>query len=424
VPPPRPNAGQASAEYVALLAVVCAVVVGAAAAGSVPPVAAQVAGAIEHGICRVAGGICSTGEARAAGLAPCLVHARADRERLGGRVLVVKVGRGDSLLMQRRSDGTAAVSFADGEALGGSLGVGLQLLGRGAKVRGGVGFQFTAGRTWEFPNVAAAARFVHRWAHTETMTGEVRGLLPGGAHPPTPDATYKEGGAYGEVAGSVGLPHGLSVSATAEGGAVVGRRVTRDGRVTAYARVDDEITGKLGMVLGSLQRHDAHQAVLEITMVHGRAVELRVSAAARVHAQLSPAGPVSSLADLATRLRGSAPKPGGSGRRVEVELALDLTDPANRAALRGVLQIPALRARPADWDDRVKALAHRLDTAAAVDVRMFRDRVEQSDVGADVGFGVGFGAGYDRTEEVRDLLGAWSLRAGGPLQEREDCIPA
>ena len=128
--PPRPIAGQASAEYVALLAVVCAVVAGAAAVGSVLPIAAQVARQVKHGICLVAGGICTPREARAAGLGPCLVRVRTDRERLGGRVLVVKVGRGDSFLVQRRSDGTAAVSFADGGAVGASFGIGLQLAGR------------------------------------------------------------------------------------------------------------------------------------------------------------------------------------------------------------------------------------------------------------------------------------------------------
>ena len=151
VPPPRPVAGQASAEYVALLAVVCAVVAGAAAVGSVPPIAAQVAGAVRHGICLVAGGICTPREARAAGLAPCLVEARAKRETLGGRVLVVKLGRGDSLLVQRRSDGSASVSFADGGSVGASVGLGAQIGGSGASMRGGAGLQFTAGRTWEFP---------------------------------------------------------------------------------------------------------------------------------------------------------------------------------------------------------------------------------------------------------------------------------
>src|SRR5215218_10372844 len=138
VPPPRPVAGQASAEYVALLAVVGVVVAGAAAVGSPPALAARLAAALRHGICRVAGGVCTAGEARLAGLAPCLVHARTDRERLGGRLLVVRLGRGDALLVERRSDGSASVSFTDGATAGGVVGVGLQLpAGLRAGIHGG-----------------------------------------------------------------------------------------------------------------------------------------------------------------------------------------------------------------------------------------------------------------------------------------------
>ena len=424
MPPPRPIAGQASAEYVALLAVVCAVVAGAAAVGSVPPIAAQVARQVKHGICLVAGGICTPREARAAGLGPCLVRVRTDRERLGGRVLVVKVGRGDSFLVQRRSDGTAAVSFADGGAVGASFGLGLQFTGHRADVRGGGGLQFASGRTWEFPTVAAASRFVRRWAHTETLTGELRGILPGGAHPPAPDSTYKEGGAYGEFTAAVGLRPGTEASLGAELGAVMGRRIEPGGRVTWYDRVDGETAGQLGVVLGALQRHDAAQAAFEVTTVHGRPAQLRVSAAARVHGELAPPGPVSSLADLGKRLEGVRSSPGGHVRRLEAEVSLDLTDPANLAAVQDVVQMLGLRAPPTDWPRRVRALAARLDADGAVDVRVFRERLDQSTLGADVGAGAGFGAGYDRTAEARDLLAAWSLRSGGRLQEREDCVPA
>jgi len=423
VPPPRPIAGQASAEYVALLAVVCAVVAGAAAVGSVPPIAAQVARQVKHGICLVAGGICTPGEARGAGLRPCPVRVRTDRERLGGRVLVVKVGHGDAFLLERRSDGSAAVSFADGGSVGASFGVGLQLAGRAADVRGGGGLQFTAGRTWEFPDVAGASRFVRRWAHTETLTGELRGILPGGAHPPEPDSTYKEGGAYGEFTAAVGLRPGTDASLGADFGAVMGRRIEPGGRVTWYDRLDGETVGQLGVVLGSLQRHDAAQAAFAITTVDGRPAELRVSAAARVHGNLAPPGPVSSLDDLGSRLQGVRSSPGGHGRRLEAEVSLDLTDPANLAAVRGVIEMLGLRAPPADWPRRVRALAARLDADGAVDVRVFRERLSQNALGADVGAGAGFGAGYDRTEEARELLAAWSLRAGGRLQEREDCVP-
>ncbi len=421
MPPPRPNAGQASAEYVALLAVVCAVVAGAAAVGSVPPIAAQVASAVKHGICRVAGGICTPAEARAAGLAPCLTHVRSEREQLGARVLVFKVGRDDALLVQRRSDGSASVSFADGAGVGASAGLGAQLLGRGVTARAGAGLQFTAGRSWEFPTFAAAARFVRRWGRTETLGGELRGLLPGGDHPPPPDSTYKEGGAYGEVAASIGLPAGLVATARHGRSAIMGRRIQPGGRVTWYGRVEAETAARLGLVLAAVERHDAGEAALEITTVHGRATELRLRAAAGVHGDIAPAGPAAGLSALVTRLRGSEPQPGGKGRRLEVEVALDLTDPANRRALAGFFEIAGLGVAPADWDDRVRALSHRIDVAAAVDVRLLRVGLDESDHGADA---VVAGGSYDHTEEVRDLERAWSLPPGGVSQEREDCIPA
>ena len=424
MPPPRPIAGQASAEYVALLAVVCAVVAGAAAVGSVPPIAAQVASAVKHGICLVAGGICTPREARAAGLAPCLVHARAERERLGGRVLVVKLGRGDSLLVQRRSDGSASVSFADGGSVGASVGLGLQLPGRGGNVRGGAGLQFTAGRTWEFPTYAAAARFVRRWGRTETLTGEVRGLLPGGDHPPPPDSTYKEGGAYGEFAAAMrGLP-GVGAEARGEVGAVLGRRVARDGRVTWYHRVDAETAGRLGLVLAALERHDAGEL----------GSRSRSSTAAPWSCASAPpraCTPTSrrparrpALADLAARLRGTD---AGAGRRRRPARGRGRARPHRprqppRAV--GVVEIMLLRAPPADWDDRVRALAHRLDADAAVDVRRPPRRARRARPRRRRRARARLRAGYDRTEEVRDLERAWSLRAGGALQEREDCIPA
>jgi prepilin-type processing-associated H-X9-DG protein len=420
VPPPRPNAGQASAEYVALLAVVCVVVAGAAAVGSVPPLARDVVAAVKHGICRVAGGVCTSAQARAAGLPPCLVAARTQRERLAVRVWVVRLGRDDSLLVQRRSDGSASVSFADGHAAGLSAGLGLQFAGRGATVRGSAGLQFRSGRTWEFGSFAEAASFATRWKRSESLRGEVLGVLPGGSHPPAPDATYVEGGAYAEVAAALGGP--VAGEARAQLGAVAGRRYERDGRVVYSDRIDAETAGQLGLLLATVERHDAGEAALEITVEHGRPTELRLRAAARMHGDAAPVSPTTSLTDLASLIRGDAPRPRGHGRRLEAEVALDLRDPANRAALKGFVEIAALRAQPSEWDDRVRALAQRIDAAAAVELRVYRVGLE------DKGF-VGeaallAGAGYDRTAEARDLLQAWSLPPGGTLQEREDCVPA
>ena len=93
VPPPRSIAGQASAEYVALLAVVGAIVAGAAAVGSPPSLAHGGRGGGAARDLPRRGRDLHDREARAAGLAPCLVQARTDRERLGGRLLVVRLGQ-------------------------------------------------------------------------------------------------------------------------------------------------------------------------------------------------------------------------------------------------------------------------------------------------------------------------------------------
>jgi hypothetical protein len=436
VPPPRSIAGQASAEYIALLAVVGAIVAGAAVVGSPPPLALKVAAAVRHGICRVAGGVCTAGEARAAGLAPCLVQARTDRERLGGRVLVVRLGRGDALLVERRSDGSAAVSFTDGGSAGGTVGVGLQIPG-GSRVgvRGGIGAQFNSGRTWEFKRFAEAAAFVRRWAPRESLGGEAGRLLRRACllchkrrapEMPAADATFQEGGAYGEFVAAVrggARRGGLGAEAEGEAGLILGRRVARGGRVTWYDRVDLETAGRLGALLGAVEARGAGAASLEVTSVHGRPVELRVRAAARWHGDVDLLGPTGSLRDVASALRGApAATPGGWGRRVEAEISLDLTDPANLRALAGVIDVWRLRARPGDWDDRLRALAERLDADGAVDVRVLRVGLDERDLGAEAALGLVVGGSYRRTQEVRDLLRAWSLRAGGALREREDCV--
>jgi hypothetical protein len=55
---------------------------------------------------------------------------------------------------------------------------------------------------------------------------------------------------------------------------------------------------------------------------------------------------------------------------------------------------------------------------------MLRVGLEQRDLGAEAALGLGAGGSYRRTSEVRDLVRAWSLRAGGGLREREDCVSA
>ena len=84
----------------------------------------------------------------------------------------------------------------------------------------------------------------------------------------------------------------------------------------------------------------------------------------------------------------------------------------------------ALRVRPSDWDDRLRALAERLDADGTVDLRLMRVGLDERDVGAEAALGLGVGGEYRRTREVRELMRAWSLRGAGGLREREDCVDA
>ena len=179
------------------------------------------------------------------------------------------------------------------------------------------------------------------------------------------------------------------------------------------------------MLLGAVESHSAGTAALEITLDHDRPVELRVRAAARVYDDVELAAPLSSLRSVAAKVRGAtAPSGGNFGRRLEAEVSLDLTDPRNRRAVSGVVDMMALRVAPREWDDRLRALAARLDADGAVDVRLLRVGLQERDMGTGVGLAVGVGGSYRSTQEDRRLLRAWSLRAGGPLHEREDCVTA
>jgi hypothetical protein len=79
---------------------------------------------------------------------------------------------------------------------------------------------------------------------------------------------------------------------------------------------------------------------------------------------------------------------------------------------------------PGALADRLSVLGRRLDSAGTLDLRVFRAGVQRKEAAAGAGLGVRVGAGYERVELGRELVGAWTSIAGGPLREREDCLAA
>jgi hypothetical protein len=143
-----------------------------------------------------------------------------------------------------------------------------------------------------------------------------------------------------------------------------------------------------------------------------------VRAASAASKAPAPGATTVSERGLVDRLRGALSGPTGpAGRALEADLALDLRDPANLAAVREFFAGgPPL---PSETD----ALGRRLATDGAVDVRVFDYEASDLDASGDLGVGPHLGAGYQRTVEVRRLLGAWSRLPGDRVRGREDCVP-
>ena len=187
----KPARGQASVEYVAVVALLALLIAGAATVVAAPEVPRAVKRTIRKGICIVSGDVCDSADAKARGLDPCVL-ANWDRTRSSGVSLAyLRIGGTDNWVVARRSDGTRVLSYLPGFDLTGSIGAGLGLGPRfkiGANAS--VGLRFAAGKAWELPSEAALQRFIKR-----IDEGYARRITPWGKMS-TPPARihYQEGG--------------------------------------------------------------------------------------------------------------------------------------------------------------------------------------------------------------------------------------
>jgi hypothetical protein len=433
--PTSRDTGQASLEYVALLAVVAVLMTGALAySGAFPPLARSVSGAIRHGICVVSGSICTPGEAEAAGLAPCPVFRRNQQEQGTASVAVITFRRGDSMVIERLSDGHVTVSFVDSEGAGATGGVGLRLspLGVKASVSATGGAIFNGGRTWDFPSARTAQAFIRRYAPGQALGGEIRevghdlcflcpGWLRGKGRPelPPPKSEAVEGGVFGEATATLAVPvsgrRALPINADLQATAVLGRE-TEGARTTWYLAANALLLQHLGPVLAPLGGARSTSVVLAYTAEAGRprSLEVRAAAAASDKPGLTPT--TISMDDLAEAVRRAVSGPDrGGGLALEADVSLDLRDPRNLDAARDFLGGgPPL---PGEID----ALGRRIAADAGVDVHLFDYGASDFEVSGEASLGFRFGAGYQRTVEVSRLLGAWSRLPGDRLRTREDC---
>lgn len=427
----REERGQATHEYVALLAVV-AIAITALAGLSASGVGASVLRGLQRGICAVTPGPCPRLIAVRDDLAPCQLR-RDDRvERFGETIGIVELGTSQTLKAVRNSDGTVVVTLADGNDAGAvwKFGGGVETGGAaaGAKRRAGAGLVWGSGRSWTLPNEAAALDFLARYGDKATTKGravdQVRsicsllcdaiGWRPHAELPP-PDATYEE---IGGAARFEQLLGGRQWSGQLKG--LLGRKRERDGSSTTYVRLDAELLAQLALPLGAFEGRAGAEGVLSIerapdgtprTLGVGVAGSGAGRAAAKGRAGAG-AGRGGSGGGEADVLRGAL---------VELEATLDLSDAGNLALASAVVDGLADRHAWSDLPRRAAALGERFLSDGQIDLRAYRTSASARGLGAEIAAGVGLGAGWKQTTTGLELLAAWTRLPGLPFLARDDC---
>src|SRR3954467_15789857 len=122
----REETGQASAEYVGLIALAAALLVGAGVAVGLGGVGTPVASTVRTGICIVAGDVCRDSDARAAGLEPCTVHEKTTGDGTTFAIAVVRIGGSNGKIGATRSDGSVLVTETDEGHAGQVAGIGVE----------------------------------------------------------------------------------------------------------------------------------------------------------------------------------------------------------------------------------------------------------------------------------------------------------
>ncbi len=371
----RRNAGQASPEYVAILLVVVTVLAGAAATvAAVPGVGGRVVKTVRTGICIVGGDLCRPSDAAAAGLPPCVTSARSDRQDTTLDVAVVRLGGHGEWQLALQSDGGAVVTRLEQNEIGGSVGVGLTFspVGIDGSARAMATIGYRAGRSWRFPDAAAARSFLEDAKRAEpAREPDVRwDALTGGAR-------ASAGAALADLARA-----GVSTSADA----AIGLR--RDGARST-----------LTVDLGSADPEFA--------------LELPGFPAA-------PAGRRSVVADVsweagAVRELVLRAATASDGRLEELGARLDLRDDGSRAIAEHVL-------RPGRTADDLRALMRRVATHGVVERTGYAVAERRRGFSVAGRLGVALGLSHERITAERRLVDATAWVRGGPPQRRFDCL--
>jgi hypothetical protein len=355
----------------------------------------------------------------------CVVSERSGEAGVTVTVFSVKGGAKVTLITRRTADGKVYVTVQGGADIGLEFGPpaggevtidagGAGSATEGANAKGGVKLTGNGSVTWAFDNEQQAHEFAQIVANkardaaldTNPITGIGRRILGIGEDRsiPAPSIFGLEGGAriFGSAEGGVGP---LSGKAEGEiGPSIGGRYDARTHQTTVYFSLN--ASGNAGgQLLETVGGRGLGEAQLQLAVTvdsNGQPIKATVLGTGTVNGQLTGA------------LAGLSGKPGVAGKRADVRMDLDLTDPANRQAFNDFVNNPITGAPD---------LVRRFADDSQVGVRLYD--ASQTDVGleasgsiADVEFGLNVGGNY----KTADLQSAYYYdRESGSFQPWVEC---
>ena len=396
--------GQATVDYVALIAVLAALLTAALAVASAGAagIVNGVAGQIRHALCVVGGRSCPDPRPR-----PCAVATRRDTRHYAVSVVVIRYDHDRYVLREVMSDGTIRLTVARSNAAGAELGAGgranVTLRGRTVglsdEARGGLQGVHAAGRVFVVRDGREATAFMR--------------AIGAGDDPPAPAReVFYEGGIRGLAA--IGIGHSVAgASLRGLGGAMIGgRRDRRTGDLTLAVNAGDSGWGVVMVALGGPVGTGERTASIALTLDRRRRpMELSLTAAGT----LAGGGALPPALARAFSGRVDAFSADGRGRRFELAARLDLRDPLVAAAWARFRDDPGSGAA-------IRGLGEAIRDRAHLDLRAYRTNSTLSGASAGVGLGVQIGGEVEHTTEHSRLLAAVSRPAGGLWEQRLDCL--
>lgn len=399
----RGERGQATADYVAVIALLTVLLTAAAGAAAVgaPGVANAVAGQLRHALCLVGGGNCPSAPRR-----PCTVASTRDSRRFTVSLGIVRLDEDHVVLRERLSDGTIRLTLSerDGGGVEGGIGakakidLGRRQIGVDAEARGGV--QGVLGHGDVF------------YARGDREADELLRTI----ERRRPDEVFYEGGVRGLGRARGGAARLLSGRLDGSADEILGvRHDRRSGTLTISLGAGGAGSGLVSMVIGAGAGALDGQVVLGLTLDrHRRPVELSLSARGSVGAGGTLPAAIADALRQAVDPRISA-KTGG--QRWELGARADLRDPAIAAAWRAFRGAPAGTAA-------IRELGEQLRSHATVDVRTYRVDGSTTGGGGAVALGIRLGGEYEHAVARAQLLAAATRPPLGLWEARTDCVQA